>query len=295
MISVVRVSDGLGNQMFQYAFARKIKEITGNDVYLDVRFINNEDRVARGEKDQFLTYNAHRVYGLNHYKTTLPIASEGLLSKWDYISCNKYVYRVFTKYTRGGLGFWQYKSELSNTRNEIIRSFENPFPTYYEGYFANLEYYNDIRLILQKEFRLRVPFNLPGEIQRILNCENTVSLHIRRGDFIKLHRDISEKMYYLEAIKTIKRSIAEPIFLIFSDDIEWVKRNLKIEEEKVYISGNGFADYVEFAIMKHCKHHIIANSTFSYWAAFLNSNADKIVICPKRWKSPIIPDEWTQI
>lgn len=294
-MNVVRISDGLGNQMFQYAFARKMKEETGKEVYLDVRFINNEDRAARGEKDEFLTHNAHRVYGLNHYKVTLPRADERLLAKWNYINSSNPMYREFTKHVGGSLGFWRYRNELSYTKNEILRSFGSSLPTYYEGYFANLEYYNDIRPLLQKEFRLSVPFQLPRDLKHILNYENTVSLHIRRGDFIKLHRDISEKMYYSEAMRRIKKYVKEPIYLVFSDDIEWVKKNIMIDDEKIYVSGNGFADYVEFAIMKHCKHNIIANSTFSYWAAFLNSNEDKIVICPRRWKSPIIPKEWIQI
>jgi hypothetical protein len=110
-----------------------------------------------------------------------------------------------------------------------------------------------------------------------------------------LNRDISHKDYYPKAITFIKDKIDNPTFLVFSDDVEWVKKNMEIGERVIYVSDMGFKDYEELAIMKHCRHNIIANSTFSYWAAYLNANPDKIVICPKRWKSEIIPSEWRKI
>ncbi len=90
----------------------------------------------------------------------------------------------------------------------------------------------------------------------------------------------------------IEAKVENPIYLFFSDDIAWVKENIRTKGKAVYISDMGFRDYEELAIMKHCKYNIIANSTFSYWAAYLNSHPDKIVICPRHWKSNIIPKDW---
>lgn len=125
--------------------------------------------------------------------------------------------------------------------------------------------------------------------------ENTVSIHVRRGDFVKLFWDISKSDYYARALQRIKALIKDPIYMIFSDDIMWVKENMPIDGRKLYISEMGFKDYEELMIMKHCKHHIMANSTFSYWAAYLNRNPDKVVICPKHWKNSAIPQEWILI
>ena len=94
-------------------------------------------------------------------------------------------------------------------------------------------------------------------------------------------------------MKRIEELVSDPIYLVFSDDIDWVKKHLKINGTVIYISDMGYKDYEEFTIMKHCRHDIIANSTFSYWAAYLNQNQGKNVIYPKTWeKHDIIPDGW---
>ena len=89
--------------------------------------------------------------------------------------------------------------------------------------------------------------------------------------------------------------IKNPVYLVFSDDIKWVKEHIKIDARKIYVSEMNFSDFQELTIMRYCKHNIIANSTFSYWAAYLNNNPEKIVICPRRWKKGIIPKEWISV
>ena len=294
-MNVVKISDGLGNQMFQYAFARKIQLQRGGRVYLDTRFINNEDRIAWGEKRRTLEKNDHREYGLDNFRIKLPVANKHILSYWNYLDQRNEIERVIAELSREGLWFWQFKDDSYKQKSEIWGAGDCFFPTYFQGYHFNLKYYEEIRGILQKEFRLGTPIRLPHELRRILNHENTVSIHIRRGDYLRLHCDISEKSYYPEAMKIIQERIANPIYLVFSDDIEWVESNLDIKGQKLYVSGMGYTDYQELTIMKHCRHNIIANSTFSYWAAYLNASPDKLVICPKRWMPEIIPKEWVCI
>lgn len=295
MINVVKISDGLGNQMFQYAFARKIQMQRGGCVYLDTRFINNEDRIIRGEKSRTLERNDFRKYGLSNFRIKLPVANDYILLKWKYMSQRNYLDKIIAGLEREGLWFWQFKDDSQKWKGEVWGASDCLFPTYFQGYHFNRKYYEDIKGILQKEFRLKIPIRLQKELQWTLNHENTVGLHIRRGDYLKLHCDISEKIYYPEAVGIIQEQIMNPIYLIFSDDIEWVKKNFNINGRKIYISDMGFADYEELTIMKHCRHNIIANSTFSYWAAYLNSNPDKTVICPKRWMPEIIPKGWVCI
>lgn len=296
MIRVVKVTDGLGNQMFQYAFARMLQLKRNENVYLDIRFINNEDRIARGETSRYLEENDHRSYCLEHFRISLPVADERILTGWDYINSQNSWKKALFKLSQYGMWIWQYRDEQKWKRSRFKITDCLCFPVYFQGYYFDLKYYDDIKPILQKEFRLKEPMCLPRKIWRILLYEETVSIHIRRGDFTRLSQDISRQSYYSRAIKKLNGLVKKPIFLVFSDDIEWVKENIDIDGQKIYISDMGFADYEEFTIMKHCKHNITANSTFSYWAAYLNSNTDKIVIYPKRWeKQDIIPNGWIGI
>lgn len=289
---VVKITDGLGNQMFQYAFARKLQMVTGKKVYLDSRFVNHENMIGRGKGTHFLTQCATREYGLSHYKITLSLANQKILRRWNYLTEERTNQNILEILAKNNLWYWQYKNESEPNGIGNVEDMKMKCPTYFEGYFFNLEYYEDITGILQKEFSVSSPIKISKEIKNIMKNENTVSLHVRKGDFIKLSRDISQSEYYTKALHWVKDNISNPYYLIFSDDIEWVKQNLKIESPHCYVSGRGLADYEEMCIMKHCKHNIIANSTFSYWAAYLNRNKEKKVIYPSNWRKAIIPNEW---
>lgn len=277
-MNVVRISDGLGNQMFQYAFARKLQLVSGQKVYLDTRFINQEDLFAKGRNVQLKGRIAGREYGLGHFRIRLPEADGDVLSRCE----NLYKY------------FGRYQVEEGDFYESVWRK-KVWLPAYYQGYFFDQRYYGGIRALLQQEFCLKEKTRLPGGIRNILKRENTVSVHIRRGDFVKLGRDISGSGYYGRAIACMEERTKRPFYLIFSDDTEWVKAHMEIPGEKVYVSEMGFADYEELAIMKHCKNNIIANSTFSYWAAYLNGNPEKTVVCPKGWRPKTIPGEWIRV
>lgn len=219
-MNVVKISDGLGNQMFQYAFARKMQLRGNGRVYLDTRFINNEDRIARGEKSRTLERNDHREYGLGHFRIRLPVADRRVLSKWNYLNQRNKAERMIAELSKEGLWFWQFKDDLYKQKGEIWGADDCRFPTYFQGYHFNRKYYEDIRYVLLQEFRLRTPIRLPQDLQRTLNHENTVSIHIRRGDYLKLHCDISETGYYQDAMGMIQEQAGCPVYLIFSDDIE---------------------------------------------------------------------------
>lgn len=289
-MNIVKISDGLGNQMFQYAFARKLQIDTGKAVYLDARFINNEDMVARGEQTCRSKKNANRKYGLDHFRVKLPQADSSALRPWSYLTENGRVSQGIYRLAQAGLWPWQYRNEETSDvkRRELL-------PTYYKGYFFDLSYFDSIKGVLQREFVLKEKIQLPEVLSTILYNDNAVSIHVRRGDFLKLNRDISQREYYPKALAYMRKVVIRPTYLVFSDDIEWVRDHLEIPGEKIYVSEMGFQDYEEMAIMKHCKHNIIANSTFSYWSAYLNANPSKVVVCPKNWKTDIIPKQWISI
>ena len=287
---IVRISDGLGNQMYQYAFAKKIQLSTGRKVYLDTRFINHEDVFLRGEKDSFHEKCDHREYGLKHFKISLPIADERILRRWKYLDRSNTIEELICQLSQRHLWPWQYRDDVIEKKCFDIRKYRHS--TYIRGYFSDLQYYDDMKKLLQREFRLKDSIRVSSELRDVLKEENTVSIHIRRGDFTKLSRDISQKKYYPRALEKIEKTIKKQIYLVFSDDIEWVKKNMEIHGKILYISEMGFTDYEEFTIMKNCKHNIMANSTFSYWAAYLNENPNKTIVCPKRWTVNAIPKEW---
>ena len=139
-------------------------------------------------------------------------------------------------------------------------------------------------------------------LKTVLSECNTVSIHIRRGDY-KKYNFFLPISYYERAIEYIKNKIEDPIFLVFSDDIQWVKTHVKFEDEVFFVSQEKLEDYEELILMSKCKHNIIANSSFSWWGAWLNTNDKKIVIGPNRWFDTIgknagyniMPSEWIRL
>lgn len=146
-------------------------------------------------------------------------------------------------------------------------------------------------------------------MKKIINS-NSISLHVRRGDYEnnssakRLHGGICTLNYYKQAIELVASRIKNPVFFIFSNDLKWARENLELEKYKqVLVNLNkGNNSYKDMYLMSKCKHNIIANSSFSWWGAWLNANPKKIVICPKRWynnkrldSKDIVPESWIRI
>lgn len=289
---VFKISDGLGNQLFQYAHARVLQTKIKQPIYLDISDINlKELRESDTEKGEFMRLCGIRKYELDDLSITLPVISKDELSKKfnrKSFSCNflkycdelKLLQTVFLKET------------LCKEKSFHFSRWQN---YYVEGYFFDKIFYEEESELLMKEFQLKRRLTLPEEIKNVLISRDTVSLHIRRGDFLKVGRDMSKDDYYKRAIMHIKNELPTPFLFVFSDDIEWVQNNMKFDMDHMMISGKGFSDCEELTLMSMCKNNIIANSTFSYWGAWLNSNKKKIVISPRGWRKRIIPDTWVQL
>jgi hypothetical protein len=130
---------------------------------------------------------------------------------------------------------------------------------------------------------------LNAELKEEIGNTNAVSLHVRRGDYVHNSTnaatyEVCSLDYYRASIRHMAERIQQPKFFIFSDDIAWVKNNLKIDFPHHYVDCNhGEESYNDMRLMSLCQHHIIANSSFSWWGAWLNPNREKIVIAPKNW------------
>ena len=151
------------------------------------------------------------------------------------------------------------------------------------GYFQTEKYFKDCESDIRNLF-MSYDVNVKEDIKSILETKNTCSIHVRRGDYLNSpnHHPTQNMNYYMKAIKQMPK---DTVFLIFSDDIAWCKENFPdLPEKFVFIEGN--KDYEDLYIMSHCNDNIICNSTFSWWAAWLNKNSEKKVIAPSKWFGP---------
>lgn len=177
---------------------------------------------------------------------------------------------------------------------------------YLRGFWQSYQYFEDIREVLLNDFTFKKPasgknaewFNLALE-------SNSVSIHVRRGDYVSVAQankshGVMEVPYYEQAIKAVAQRIGKVRFFVFSDDMPWVRENLKLPEDTVFIEGNdGEAAFEDMRLMTQCRHNIIANSSFSWWGAWLNQHPGKLVVAPNQWTTSVelknitlAPAEW---
>jgi hypothetical protein len=249
---VVRIFGGLGNQMFQYAYAKAMKQ-KGFMVKLDI--------------SKFKKYKLHGGYQLDKYKIDIETASN--------------------------ISTFLSKSKIKKNIKEKSLLFEKRLLTisgneYVKGYFQTEKYFLEIREILLKDFVIQqeMAATTKNISATILSKESSCSLHIRRGDYISDKKANSvhgtcNLEYYKKAINLILEKQKDTYFFVFSDDISWVKENLKIEN--AFYVEHKTIPHEDMYLMSLCTHNIIANSSFSWWGAWLNKNENKTVIAPKQW------------
>ena len=287
---IVRIWEGLGNQMFQYAYAKALN-LKGIDVRLDL---------ANAFDDVFLIWknkhDAMRDICIQKFKISLPIIDVCTYGKYDYIQQNTICKKIIFWLAKHSL--WKYKFVEEFGKFHFNRRLDNKDNYYIKGYFQDEKYFKHIRSTLLKEFVPPEKIKISRELKNALNDNESVSLHIRRGDYVKLKLSLN-RLYYMKAIEYIKKIYNNPIFVVFSDDLKWVRENIDTNSRVVYANEDGkLKDYEELFIMSRCKSNIISNSTFSWWAAWLNTYEKKIVIAPKKWMKPqenIIPNDWIVI
>lgn len=282
---IVKLMGGLGNQMFQYAFGVALEHFHNDEVLFDASFFDmrNGDGII-----------PHREYQLNLYNTDVKIATKGEIFRGMYKrSPDNPLKLLENKIIENNCGDYN---------AEIIRL---PAGGYYEGYFQNEKYFSDYREYIIKALTLKACLDEKNQILLShIKESNSVSLHVRRGDYLKLQDiyEICDLGYYRRAVSYISSLVENPVFYVFSDDIYWVKENLKLDFPTIYVDINSAKDYFDLELMKKCSHNIIANSSFSWWGAWLNENPDKIVIAPQKWlknremlQNSIIPKTWVKI
>lgn len=246
---------GLGNQLFQYATARKISHLHNTILKQDLR---------------------------NFRKYTKNLSHLPLIKNFKTVSSETTSLEVFiVKYLLRNV----YKEPLNNDFKKEIFELKKNF--YIQGYFLSYKYFDDIKDYLISELTPNINFSAYFlNIIQSIQDSSSVSIHFRRGDYLdkanKLHtQEISSKIYYENAINYISKRINYPKYFIFSDDINWVQENIKIKNA-VYVNNTSNNNTIEdFWMMRHCRHSILSGaSTFSWWAAYLDTRPNKIVIHP---------------
>ncbi len=272
---IVRIWEGLGNQMFQYAYARKRME-EGIPVFLDLN-------KAYLEAFPTLRNNSLRENSIQKFNIIIPSIDVEGYKKYFYLENQTELQKKI--YYLAKHGWWPYsfieeESAFYSTKIAHVKG-----NVYLKGWFQDQKYFKEIRKELCREFTPKRKIKIPSELLKMIKSENSAAIHVRRGDYVRLGRTLPNA-YYIQAKTILEKRIENPVFFIFSDDFQWVKKNIQWDGTTniIYIDEVcKLEDYEQLFLMSRCHAQIISSSTFSWWAAWLNSHNDKMVIMPKKF------------
>jgi hypothetical protein len=289
---IVKLIGGLGNQMFQYAAGKQLSILHQTELLIDTSYL---------DKDSNGSYTK-RELELNVFNLNLKFASDTDIELFNIQKSSKYSRGLQRNFPF--LFNYVYAAESGSLFNKHF--FKFPKNTYLEGFWQSENYFKNCKSILLNEFTPKEPINSINLewVNKISNCES-VFLHVRRGDYISnknhnLHNILSMD-YYSKALQTIKNNYPDIEVFVFSDDLTWCKENLNFEAKMHFMDANERTSFhLDLFVMSFCKHAIIANSSFSWWGAWLNNNPNKIVVAPKQWflnsnSKDLIPNQWIKI
>jgi hypothetical protein len=267
---VARIVGGLGNQMFQYAAARALAIANDTELWIDLREMNKSKL---------------RTFGLDQFSIQARVANS-----FELPSISR----------KGGLGSliraaWDrrlpYKqiTETSHAYDDSIPNLRGSF--HLSGYWQSELYFQASAAAIRSDFTLRSPMSSAREMVRadIEASSSPISIHVRRGDYVtnpaaNAVHGTCEPEWYQEATWRMLEKVVDARFFVFSDDPQWARENLKVPASTVFVEPRGDGrDGEDMHLMAACHHHIIANSSFSWWGAWLNPRLDKHVIAPLRW------------
>lgn len=288
---IVKLQGGLGNQLFQYAAGRRLAIRHDTPLKLDLNW--------------FSQYQL-RSYALNLFPIQESIATREEVAELKGTARTGVMRKLFRlrqkyrPYYRRVIFAESYRKPFDSN------IWKTPRDVYLEGYWQDERYFVDINDIIKQEFTMKsTPEVRTRALAQQISSSQSVSLHVRRGDGVSGPQDygLCGLDYYRKCVDFIVKKVTKPQFFVFSDDPEWTYEHIKLDYSAVYVTHNlQRRDHEDLWLMSLCKHNIIANSTFSWWGAWLNPNPDKIVLAPARWFKELnndarglVPDAWTKI
>lgn len=292
---IVKIKGGIGNQMFQYSFAKLLEKETKDTVKLDFQDYNyrKKDKIRIPRLLNFNISLEESTFDELRKITKFPkILKRNMLS---------YKISIFIEKTINKLYYFENNRKYTNIK-EIIKY------NYYDGYWQSYKYVDSIINEIKNDFTSKIRLSEKTMIfKEEISNQNSVFIGVRKGDYTKnkktmKHYGSFSSDYYINSIKIIQNNVSNPVFYVFSDDIEWAKDNINWGGYKVKFreKEDQTNDFEELILMSSCKNAIIVNSTFNWWGARLINNPSKIVVCPENWffdNKPIdiIPEDWIRL
>ena len=289
---IARIEGGLGNQLFQYAASRSLADRLGCGLQLDIQAIH---------------LNSDRPFQLDKYNT-----------RADILDVAQVIELPDARSSRLG----RFKSRLSQSLPSVFSfpafwpnsfAFDPRFdrisnPSYLVGYWQSERYFKWNRELLLKDIQLVTTPKIGVEYLKQIKAANSVALHIRRGDYVSNESAAAihgtcDLSYYTRALQELSKRISDIQLFIFSDDLEWSRRNLQYDFPMIFVDNSDQeSSLIDLELMRHCKHHIVANSSFSWWGAWLAQTPHQLVYAPKRWFSDsnidatdVVPQHWVRL
>jgi len=288
---IVKLMGWLGNQLFQYAAARRLAYVHNVPLKLDI---------SGFEKDTVCKYRVHPFNIIENFANSDDLSTFASRKSVVKKTLNQLANAVRPYYMQPVV-----KQQYYHFDPNILRVGKD---AYLDGYWQSEKYFEDVGFVLRKEITVREsPDSRNAELAREIGGRDSVSVHIRRGDYvsdltINSFHGITPVSYYQRAVEVIASRISNPYLYIFTNDPEWVVGNIKFDRPMTILTHNdAVKSYEDLRLMSLCKHNIIANSTFSWWGAWLNQNPDKIVIAPRIWfkvgdiNKDIVPESWLRL
>lgn len=289
---ITKLRGGLGNQLFQYATGYRLAQVAGCPLMFDLSFYQDTQ-----------SQEGARAFALDKYKIDAAVATPKDVSRVLY-------------------GSWRRRlqaSLLSVRENRCNLLSEGDFRfdpsilaasghVYLDGYWQSEKYFVDVRRQLLRNLTLRYePSLVTRSFANKIKPSRAISVHFRRGDYVSdteaasIH-GICSMDYYENAMARMLEIVEDPVFFVFSDDLDWVRWKFSTPFPMVFVEGNEESPQEDLMLMSLCRYHIIANSTFSWWGAWLADFPDKVVISPRKWfldekidTSDLIPEGWVRL
>jgi len=286
---VVKLMGGLGNQMFQYALGRNLAHRNNAVLKLDLGFFQNYGT------------GVPRQYDLDIFDIHPVFASEAEVFRLRKRSTNELADRILNRVI--GLKRTYIREPHFHFSPEIL---DLPDNIYLEGYWQTLRYFAEIEDLIRKDFTFKEEMSpLSRALLEEIEGSNSICVNVRRGDFVTNDFHGAKGVdYYKQAEEVIRERVSDESYYVFSDDIDWCRENLRFEAPTEFVSheyaGAKFQDYLR--LMSACRHFVIPNSSFAWWAVWFNRDPDKTVIAPKVWfndptwdTSDLTPASWIRL
>lgn len=289
---IVRLKGGMGNQMFQYAFGKKLAHDLNTEMQLDLSSLLDRS------KGDFV----YRNYDLPIFEVQDKLVMNSRFLQTIYKPKIPRITKMVRQYINRGKKF--IKEKNFQVESTLI---SDPIDhAVYEGWFQSAQYFQGIESQIREEFKFKEDIlEISKPLFEKIKSTNAICLNVRRTDFLKVDElNTTNKEYFFSAAKYMAKRVENPIFYVFSDDVEWCQENIILDYPVEVIGhehkGKKFGNYMQLMIA--CKHFIIPNSSYAWWAVWLNQDDSKIVVAPKNWfndasinTTDLVPKDWIRI